>query len=209
MTDDGRKLLHHRTEFDDWRSLTIGIYMALTGYTVMVGLPVISSSWVNNLGFSAVEVGRVAGADLGGLAIGAVISAIYVAKVPKLIVVTWWQVQHCLRLLRTCFVFFTKAMKSHFGSVWRQALAAGFIRVSPWQPLPVIPDPRSLLVSSCSPSPVRRAPHSSCYHSSLLKASIRRSTSHRAQTRARLRAMDGTDSDRPYVYQHRRVLDLY
>jgi len=83
MTDDGRKLLHHRTEFDDWRSLTIGIYMALTGYTVMVGLPVISSSWVNNLGFSAVEVGRVAGADLGGLAIGAVISAIYVAKVDR------------------------------------------------------------------------------------------------------------------------------
>lgn len=88
MTDDGRKLLHHRTEFDDWRSLTIGIYMALTGYTVMVGLPVISSSWVNNLGFSAVEVGRVAGADLGGLAIGAVIAAFYVAKVDRRYLVT-------------------------------------------------------------------------------------------------------------------------
>ncbi len=88
MTDDGRKLLHHRTEFDDWRSLTIGIYMALTGYTVMVGLPVISSSWVNNLGFSAVEVGRVAGADLGGLAIGAVIAALYVAKVDRRYLVT-------------------------------------------------------------------------------------------------------------------------
>ena len=83
MTDDGGELLHHRTEFDDWRSLTIGIYMALAGYTVMVGLPVISTSWVNNLGFSAVEVGRVAGADLGGLAIGAVISALYVARVDR------------------------------------------------------------------------------------------------------------------------------
>ena len=83
MTDDGSELLHHRTEFDDWRSLTIGIYMALTGYAVMVGLPVISTSWVNNLGFSAVEVGRVAGADLGGLAIGAVISALYVARVDR------------------------------------------------------------------------------------------------------------------------------
>ena len=83
MTDNGRELLHHRTEFDDWRSLTIGIYMALAGYTVMVGLPVISTSWVNNLGLSAVEVGRVAGADLGGLAIGAVISAIYVARVDR------------------------------------------------------------------------------------------------------------------------------
>jgi len=83
MTDNGRELLHRRTEFDDWRSLTIGIYMALAGYTVMVGLPVISTSWVNNLGLSAVEVGRVAGADLGGLAIGAVISAIYVARVDR------------------------------------------------------------------------------------------------------------------------------
>ena len=32
MTDEGSELLHHRTEFDDWRSLTIGIYMALAGY---------------------------------------------------------------------------------------------------------------------------------------------------------------------------------
>ncbi len=83
MTDDGSKLLHHRTEFDDWRSLTLGIYMALVGYAVMVGLPVISTSWVNNLGFSEVEVGRVAGADLAGLAIGAVISALYVARVDR------------------------------------------------------------------------------------------------------------------------------
>ena len=43
MTDDGTKLLHHRTEFDDWRSLTIGIYMALVGYAVMVGLPACGS----------------------------------------------------------------------------------------------------------------------------------------------------------------------
>jgi predicted MFS family arabinose efflux permease len=83
MTDDGSKLLHHRTEFDDWRSLTLGIYMALVGYAVMVGLPVISTAWVENLGFSEVEVGRVAGADLAGLAIGAVISALYVARVDR------------------------------------------------------------------------------------------------------------------------------
>lgn len=48
--------------------------MALAGYAVMVGLPVISSSWVNNLGFSEQQVGYVASADLVGLAIGAVIA---------------------------------------------------------------------------------------------------------------------------------------
>lgn len=83
MTDDGARVLHHRTEFDDWRSLTIGIYMALAGYAVMVGIPVISTSWVNNVGLSEVEVGRVAGADLGGLAIGAVIAALFVARLDR------------------------------------------------------------------------------------------------------------------------------
>lgn len=82
-TTSGTRLVHHRTEFDSWKSLTIGIYMALVGYAVMVGLPVISTSWFNNLGFTEVQVGRVGGADLGGLAIGAVISAFFVAKVDR------------------------------------------------------------------------------------------------------------------------------
>ncbi len=80
MSQDGSKLLHNRTEFDDWRSLSLGIYMALTGYAVMVGLPVISTSWVNNLGFTEVQVGYVTSADLFGLAFGAVIAYFTVAK---------------------------------------------------------------------------------------------------------------------------------
>lgn len=76
----GIALVHKRTEFDDWRSLTIGIYMALTGYAVMVGLPVISTSWVRNLGFTESQVGYVASADLFGLATGAVIAFFVVAR---------------------------------------------------------------------------------------------------------------------------------
>src|SRR5210317_1237615 len=83
MSNEGSKLLHHRTVFDDWRSLTIGIYMALAGYAVMVGLPVISTSWVDNLGFTEEQVGRIAGADLGGLAVGAVIAYFFVARVDR------------------------------------------------------------------------------------------------------------------------------
>jgi predicted MFS family arabinose efflux permease len=82
-TDDGNALVHHRTIFDDWRSLTIGIYMALVGYAVMVGIPVISTSWVTSQGLTEVQVGRVSGADLGGLAIGAVISAMLVARMDR------------------------------------------------------------------------------------------------------------------------------
>jgi len=83
MAADHRELVHHKTEFDDWRSLSIGVYMALVGYAVMVGLPVISTAWVKHLGFTEIEVGRVAGADLAGLAIGAVVAAMFVAKVDR------------------------------------------------------------------------------------------------------------------------------
>ena len=83
MTADGGKLLHHRTIFDGWRSISIGLYMALMGYAVMVGLPVISTAWVGQLGFTEVQVGRVAGADLGGLAIGAILISLVVATVNR------------------------------------------------------------------------------------------------------------------------------
>lgn len=83
MNTTSDSLQHQKTIFDDWRSLTIGIYMALVGYAVMVGLPVMSTSWVNNLGFTDIQVGRIAGADLGGLAIGAVISALFVARLDR------------------------------------------------------------------------------------------------------------------------------
>ena len=66
--------------FDGWRSIIISLYMTLVGYGVLVGIPVISTAWVNLLGFSEVEVGRVAGADLGGLSLGAVMTAFFIAR---------------------------------------------------------------------------------------------------------------------------------
>jgi len=83
MPEQQEKLIHHRTVFDDWRSITMAIYMALAGYTVMVGIPVISSAWVSLLGFTEVQVGRVAGADLGGFSLGAVLVSLFVAKVNR------------------------------------------------------------------------------------------------------------------------------
>lgn len=76
--ESGVELEHHRTIFDGWRSISIALYMALLGYGVSVGLPVISSAWVELLGFTEVEVGRVAGADLGGLSIGAVLTSLLI-----------------------------------------------------------------------------------------------------------------------------------
>ena len=54
--------------------------MTLVGYGVMVGIPVISTAWVELLGFSESQVGRVAGADLGGLALGSVLSSLVMAR---------------------------------------------------------------------------------------------------------------------------------
>lgn len=87
MSNDGTKLLHHRTVFDGWRSLGISLYMTLVGYGVLVGIPVISSAWVNLLGFTEVEVGRVAGADLGGLSLGAVLTAVIIARIDRRLLV--------------------------------------------------------------------------------------------------------------------------
>ena len=49
--------------------------MTLIGYSVLVALPAINSAWVTQLGFTEVQVDRVASADLLGLFLGAVIVA--------------------------------------------------------------------------------------------------------------------------------------
>ena len=69
--------------FDSWKSLSISLYMTLAGYAVLVGIPVISTAWVNLLGFSEVQVGRVAGADLGGLSVGAVATSLFISRVSR------------------------------------------------------------------------------------------------------------------------------
>ena len=80
-------LQHRRTVFDGWRSISISLYMTLVGYAVLVGVPVISTAWVELLGFTEEQVGRVAGADLGGLSLGAVIASLLVSRMNRRILV--------------------------------------------------------------------------------------------------------------------------
>ncbi len=61
--------------------------MALVGYSVMVSVPVLSTAWVGLLGFTEEQVGRVAGADLGGLSFGAILASVLVARVNRRILV--------------------------------------------------------------------------------------------------------------------------
>jgi MFS family permease len=80
MSREPERLQRPRTIFDGWRSVAVSLYMALVGYGVLVGIPVISTAWVRLLGFTEVEVGRVAGADLGGLSAGAVLVSFVIAR---------------------------------------------------------------------------------------------------------------------------------
>ena len=69
--------------FDDWKCLSVSLYMTLAGYSVLVGIPVISTAWVDLLGFSEVQVGRVAGADLGGLSVGALFTSLLISNISR------------------------------------------------------------------------------------------------------------------------------
>ena len=54
--------------------------MTLVGYSVLVALPAINSAWVDQLGFTDVQVNRVASADLLGLFIGAVLTSALIRR---------------------------------------------------------------------------------------------------------------------------------
>ena len=83
MSEANGQSMDLKNPFDGWKSIVISLYMTLIGYGVLVGIPVISTAWVTLMGFSEVEVGRVAGADLGGLSLGAVVTAIFIGKVNR------------------------------------------------------------------------------------------------------------------------------
>ena len=83
MTDDANTSASMSSNFDGWRSISIALFMALVGYSVMVSVPVLSTALVAQLGFTEEQVGRVWGADLGGLSIGAVLSALLVARMNR------------------------------------------------------------------------------------------------------------------------------
>ena len=69
-----------KTDFDDWRTIVLSLYMTLVGYGVLVAIPVINTAWVQLLGFSESQVGYVTSADQGGLALGAVITALIIGR---------------------------------------------------------------------------------------------------------------------------------
>ena len=83
MTTDTTTAGDNSIIFDDWRTISFAVFMALVGYTVMVTVPVLSTALVQTLGFTEEQVGRVWGNDMLGFSIGAVIAALSVARVNR------------------------------------------------------------------------------------------------------------------------------
>ena len=66
--------------FDAKGPFLLSLFMTLIGYSVLVALPAINGAWVEQLGFSEVQVNRVASADLLGLFIGAVMTSVLIKR---------------------------------------------------------------------------------------------------------------------------------
>ena len=75
MTDANVPQVTQPNPFDAKGPYMLSLFMTLVGYSVLVALPAINGAWVDQLGFSEVEVNRVASADLLGLFIGAVMTS--------------------------------------------------------------------------------------------------------------------------------------
>ena len=75
MTDFAAATSSQANPFDARGPFLLSLFMTLVGYSVLVALPAINSAWVDQLGFTDVQVNRVASADLLGLFIGAVLTS--------------------------------------------------------------------------------------------------------------------------------------
>lgn len=73
--------------FDRRGPFLLSLLMTLIGYSVLVALPAINGAWVDQLGFSEVEVNRVASTDLLGLFLGAVITSVLIRRVNRQILI--------------------------------------------------------------------------------------------------------------------------
>ena len=80
MTDTAVTTSPHTNPFDARGPFLLSLFMTLVGYSVLVALPAINGAWVDQLGFSEVEVNRVASADLLGLFIGAVLTSALIKR---------------------------------------------------------------------------------------------------------------------------------
>lgn len=78
MTDPAVSTSAPVNPFDARGPFLLSLFMTLVGYSVLVALPAINGAWVDQLGFTDVEVNRIASADLLGLFIGAVLTSVLI-----------------------------------------------------------------------------------------------------------------------------------
>ena len=72
MTEPAQQQPRPANPFDGRGPFLLSLYMTLVGYGVLVALPALNGAWVDLLGFTEVQVNRIASADLLGLFLGSV-----------------------------------------------------------------------------------------------------------------------------------------
>ena len=72
MTEPAQQQPRPANLFDARGPFLLSLYMTLVGYGVLVALPALNGAWVDLLGFTEVQVNRIASADLLGLFLGSV-----------------------------------------------------------------------------------------------------------------------------------------
>ena len=87
MTTPTFSIANTDNPFDRRGPFLLSLLMTLIGYSVLVALPAINGAWVDQLGFSEVEVNRVASTDLLGLFLGAVITSVLIRRVNRQILI--------------------------------------------------------------------------------------------------------------------------
>ena len=78
MTDPAVSTSAPVNPFDARGPFLLSLFMTLVGFSVLVALPAINGAWVDQLGFTDVEVNRVESADMLGLFIGAVLTSVLI-----------------------------------------------------------------------------------------------------------------------------------
>ena len=69
--------------FDQRSAITSSIVVAVVGWAVFMGLPIVVGALVDFRGFTEEEVGYLASADLGGVFVSSIIVSLYVAKMDR------------------------------------------------------------------------------------------------------------------------------
>ena len=109
--------------FDQRSAILASIAVAIVGWTVFMGLPILVGAFVDFRGFTEEQVGYLASADLGGMFVSSIIVSMYVAKMDRRF---WVTVGIGVAIVADIFSIYTYDFWSMMGIRILAGIGAGF-----------------------------------------------------------------------------------